>query len=102
MVVMALRGRFFLCAARFEMKDTPRSAWALYVDRLRHLLTFVVERRRILTATALMGLRTDYLVELLPFDLMQSDLRPNCAVAQFAKPPTVLRNAEWGTLRGDL
>jgi hypothetical protein len=44
----------------------------------------------------------DYLVELLPFDPMQSDLRPNCAVAQFAKPPTLLRSAEWGTLRGDL
>jgi len=42
------------------------------------------------------------LVELLPFDPMQSDLRPNCAVAQFAKPPTLLRSAEWGTLRGDL
>jgi hypothetical protein len=27
-------------------------------------------------------------VELLPFDPMQSDLRPNCAVEQFAKPPT--------------
>jgi hypothetical protein len=42
------------------------------------------------------------LVELLPFDPMQSDLRPSCAVAQFAKPPTLLRSAEWGTLRGDL
>jgi hypothetical protein len=34
-----------------------------------------------------------YLVELLAFDPMQSDLRPNCAVAQFAKPPTPLRGA---------
>jgi hypothetical protein len=32
-------------------------------------------------------------VELLPFDPMQSDLRPNCAVEQFATPPTLLRNA---------
>jgi hypothetical protein len=34
-----------------------------------------------------------YVVELLPFDPMQSDLRANCVVAQFAKPPTPLRNA---------
>jgi hypothetical protein len=43
----------------------------------------------------------DYLVELLAFDPMQSDLRPNYAVAQFAKPPALLRCAERGTLRGD-
>jgi hypothetical protein len=53
-------------------------------------------------ATAGEWLRTDYLVELLPFGPMQSDLRPNCAVAQFAKPPTRLKDAEWGTLHGDL
>jgi hypothetical protein len=32
-------------------------------------------------------------LELLPFDPMQSNLSPNCAVAQFAKPPTPLRSA---------
>jgi hypothetical protein len=41
-------------------------------------------------------------LELLPFDPTHSDLRANCAVAQFAKPPTPLRSAEWGTLHGDL
>jgi hypothetical protein len=46
--------------------------------------------------------RRGYLVELRPFDPMQSDLRPNCAAAQFAKPPTLLRNEGWGTLRDDL
>ena len=52
-------------------------------------------------ATAELQLCTDYSVELRAFDPVQPDLRPNCAAAQFAKPPTPLRDAEWGTLRGD-